>query len=533
VPATSTSVPINAPSFSTASRILFKPSRYRRCLSFYIRFLTPSKTALEEAFASSRSTFDVGSQPMQQPTLHPSFTSKSLLTQRASTRSASRSTRKAEADPAHDQPPERDQDEPFAMGVPHLLLDPEPAPKSHQLAWTPPPEQRQPDIPGSAQPLFLPDPEVEGSGRINQANHPDDSNGSQEEEQEDEPVQVQVVSAADRIRALRALRQSKKRPASHQTVLSTKNASWNVGNSVDGEDEDSGPRKRLRLAEQDGRAGFRFTLSQFARDGSKVPQNSGDQFEDRVDARGSPPEESDGAEEQDQLMEDDEAPDVLRKARLKRTPRRASRVSVEALVLPDDEGAMDIEVTEPVTEPIHLPACAEGNPPELAPQAAVIDEDIPGIIDLTDNDLSMTLVDTEVNSPTTRPPKDHTQPVTLRCDLDKIRHAWMQLERAQHTTPGLPSAATQVRDALDAANVENVEDDAKASAALSRLISKTDFNKMRAVGQFNLGFILTRWQKSEAGLDDLFIIDQHAADEKYNFETLQQTTVIESQKLFR
>jgi DNA mismatch repair protein PMS2 len=34
-------------------------------------------------------------------------------------------------------------------------------------------------------------------------------------------------------------------------------------------------------------------------------------------------------------------------------------------------------------------------------------------------------------------------------------------------------------------------------------------------------------------MDDLFIVDQHAADEKYNFEMLQETTKIESQKLFR
>jgi DNA mismatch repair protein PMS2 len=30
----------------------------------------------------------------------------------------------------------------------------------------------------------------------------------------------------------------------------------------------------------------------------------------------------------------------------------------------------------------------------------------------------------------------------------------------------------------------------------------------------------------------LFIVDQHAADEKYNFETLQATTRLESQRLF-
>ena len=35
------------------------------------------------------------------------------------------------------------------------------------------------------------------------------------------------------------------------------------------------------------------------------------------------------------------------------------------------------------------------------------------------------------------------------------------------------------------------------------------------IGQFNLGFIIVRLLR-----DDLFIVDQHAADEKFRFETL-------------
>ncbi|PVD37839.1 hypothetical protein C0Q70_00441 [Pomacea canaliculata] len=43
--------------------------------------------------------------------------------------------------------------------------------------------------------------------------------------------------------------------------------------------------------------------------------------------------------------------------------------------------------------------------------------------------------------------------------------------------------------------------------------------------QFNLGFIIARSGR------DLFIVDQHATDEKYNFEMLQQNTVLQSQLL--
>ena len=48
---------------------------------------------------------------------------------------------------------------------------------------------------------------------------------------------------------------------------------------------------------------------------------------------------------------------------------------------------------------------------------------------------------------------------------------------------------------------------------------------MEVVGQFNLGFIIARLNA------DLFIIDQHAADEKFNFEMLQRTTKLNPQKL--
>lgn len=65
----------------------------------------------------------------------------------------------------------------------------------------------------------------------------------------------------------------------------------------------------------------------------------------------------------------------------------------------------------------------------------------------------------------------------------------------------------------------------KCEEELSKEISKDSFKKMSIVGQFNLGFIITRLE------DDLFIIDQHATDEIYNFETLQKTTELTNQKL--
>lgn len=55
--------------------------------------------------------------------------------------------------------------------------------------------------------------------------------------------------------------------------------------------------------------------------------------------------------------------------------------------------------------------------------------------------------------------------------------------------------------------------------------SKDMFQEMEIIGQFNLGFIITKLKS------DLFIVDQHATDEKYNFEMLQQHTALKGQRL--
>lgn len=64
---------------------------------------------------------------------------------------------------------------------------------------------------------------------------------------------------------------------------------------------------------------------------------------------------------------------------------------------------------------------------------------------------------------------------------------------------------------------------------LTLTVSKKDFLDMKVIGQFNLGFILCT-RKLNTGYD-MFIIDQHASDEKYNFEELTKNTVIKSQFL--
>ncbi|XP_076668543.1 mismatch repair endonuclease PMS2 [Andrena cerasifolii] len=64
-----------------------------------------------------------------------------------------------------------------------------------------------------------------------------------------------------------------------------------------------------------------------------------------------------------------------------------------------------------------------------------------------------------------------------------------------------------------------------AENELKRELTKESFLQMELIGQFNLGFIIVRLK------EDLFIIDQHATDEKYRFEKLHNETQLKVQKL--
>jgi DNA mismatch repair ATPase MutL len=71
--------------------------------------------------------------------------------------------------------------------------------------------------------------------------------------------------------------------------------------------------------------------------------------------------------------------------------------------------------------------------------------------------------------------------------------------------------------ALRADGDGGAEQEAQAASELERRFNKKDFKGMTIHGQFNKGFILASSGR------ELFIIDQHASDEKYNFERLQDT----------
>lgn len=125
--------------------------------------------------------------------------------------------------------------------------------------------------------------------------------------------------------------------------------------------------------------------------------------------------------------------------------------------------------------------------------------------------------------------------VTLSFDFDRLRDRHRKRRKLRVETPTAKDAYSLLTQGgiTSAAGIDN-RDLASAEEALSRVISKSDFERMEVLGQFNKGFIIARLRR-EGGkrTDDLFIVDQHASDEKYKFETLQQTTVIKAQSLIR
>lgn len=70
----------------------------------------------------------------------------------------------------------------------------------------------------------------------------------------------------------------------------------------------------------------------------------------------------------------------------------------------------------------------------------------------------------------------------------------------------------------------NASQDEKAEEELYIKLEKSDYAEMKVIGQFNSGFIISQ-------LDgDVFIVDQHAADERYNFERVCAELDLKPQK---
>ncbi len=131
------------------------------------------------------------------------------------------------------------------------------------------------------------------------------------------------------------------------------------------------------------------------------------------------------------------------------------------------------------------------------------------------------------------PPSATSSQYRIECDMDAIRE--VLLERARKLKCNKDTSSARHRMAFQDATMVNMDDDirprespdkeTKAEHELERIFKKEYFKQMEIIGQFNLGFIIGKLGQ------DLFIVDQHASDEKNTFETLQRTAKFHKQGL--
>lgn len=117
--------------------------------------------------------------------------------------------------------------------------------------------------------------------------------------------------------------------------------------------------------------------------------------------------------------------------------------------------------------------------------------------------------------------------------IDRSTNGLLQTIRArraarsqEQSRPSDPTSEGS-RPTLERAGIDAATEQAEAESVLTLHLSKDDFFAMTIVGQFNLGFIVCR----DRSRRHLFIVDQHASDEKYNYERLMRDAVIHAQPL--
>ena len=108
--------------------------------------------------------------------------------------------------------------------------------------------------------------------------------------------------------------------------------------------------------------------------------------------------------------------------------------------------------------------------------------------------------------------------IKMECSQQKIIDHF-KLKKESSSSCSITTKTSLFKNRIKKGNDEECEKE------LNRLIKREDFKEMKVIGQYNQAFIISRLK------NDLFILDQHACDEKYNYETLFETTIMNTQPL--
>lgn len=257
-------------------------------------------------------------------------------------------------------------------------------------------------------------------------------------------------------------------------------------------------------------------------------------------APGTQAESSDGEVEED---EDSSMPDAPARSPSprKRLPSKAFEepktddlaISSSALPpppRPEDEGVEDEEIDVEAERMV----------------AANLDDSDDGYVDEDEKkrreEAMVAKLVTEAEEAAARPTEANLKRATKLFKVPPKKYQTLNLERVVETNVESITRHLRNLDSLIGASTNNLEamvlptsiqlNKEDPEERLSLTVMKPDFNEMRIIGQFNLGFIIAvRPPTTTSPTSDLFIIDQHASDEKYNFERLSATTTLVSQRL--
>nr|CAH8859951.1 unnamed protein product [Trichobilharzia regenti] len=138
----------------------------------------------------------------------------------------------------------------------------------------------------------------------------------------------------------------------------------------------------------------------------------------------------------------------------------------------------------------------------------------------------------------------HLESTEVNFSMDNLRNRWSELLQTLSSTHGIDQSSrndvvgyddeqgdnnNNTNNDCDVGNFSfgqfRATEDKEAENELTMYFKKETFNSLQVIGQFNLGFIIARHR------NDLFIIDQHASDEKYRFEQLAENYRFKSQPL--